>query len=126
MDWLKVLVLLLDEAAAIIIVFLLLRFFEIELPLAVIIVIALVGGALIFVVHRAVIPSFHRKQVTGREGMIGIEGTVIEALTPTGSVIVKGECWRAKSANGDIGVDEDVEVVSIDGLTLRVKRKSQG
>jgi membrane-bound serine protease (ClpP class) len=124
-DWLKLLVLLLDEAAAIIIVFLLLQFFEIDLPLGIIIVVALVGGGLIFIVHRAVIPSFHKRQVTGREGMIGLEGTVIDPLTPSGAVMLKGECWKARSSEGDIEVDEEVEVISIDRLTLRVRRKNQ-
>lgn len=124
-DWLKVLVLLLDEAAVIFIVILLLRFFEIKLPLIVTVIIALIAGALIFIVHKAVIPSFHRKQVSGREGMIGLQGRVVKSLTPIGVVTVAGEYWKAKSADENIEVDEDVEIIGIDGLTLRVQHKEQ-
>ena len=122
-DWLKVLVLLLDEVAALVIVILVLRFFEIKLPLPVIVIVALIAGTLIFIVHKAIIPSFHKKQVTGREGMLGLQGTVVESLTPIGTVTVQGECWRAKSAEGNIEVDEEVEVIGIDRLTLKVQRK---
>jgi len=122
-DWLKVLVLLLDEVAALFIVILALRFFEIKLPLIVIVIIALIAGTLIFIVHRAVIPTFHKKQVTGREGMIGLQGRVVKSLTPIGVVTVAGEYWKAKSADENIDIDEDVEITGIDGLTLRVQRK---
>jgi len=124
-DWLKVLVLLLDEVAALFIVILVLRFFEIKLPLIVTVIIALIAGTLIFIVHKAVIPSFHRKQVSGREGMIGLQGRVVESLTPIGVVTVAGEYWKAKSADENIEVDEDVEIIGIDGLTLRVQHKEQ-
>ena len=122
-DWLKVLVLLLDEIAALLLVIFLLRYFEIKLPLPVIIVLAVIAGTLIFLVHKALIPSFHRKQVTGREGMIGRQCRVLEALTPRGVVIVEGERWKAKSADENIEVDVDVEIIAIDRLTLRVQRK---
>ncbi len=124
-DWLKVLVLLLDEVVIIFLVILALRFFEIKLPLPVIVIIALIAGILIFIVHKAVIPTFHKKQVTGREGMIGLQGSVVESLTPIGVVTVAGEYWKAKSADENIEVDEDVEVIGIDGLTLRVQRKER-
>ena len=124
-DWLKVLVLLLDEVAALVLVILVLRFFEIKLPLPVIVIVALIVGTLIFIVHKAVIPSFHRKQVTGREGMIGLQGRVVESLTPIGVVIVEGEYWKAKSADENIEIDEEVEIIGIDRLTLRVQRKER-
>ena len=122
-DWLKVLVLLLDEAVVIAIVILVLRFLRVQIPLLTTIVIVLIVGALVLMVHIAVIPSFHRKQVTGREGMIGLQGTVIVPLTPVGAVMVNGERWKAKSVDGDnIEVGEDVKIVRVEGLTLRVVR----
>ena len=122
-DWLKVLVLLLDEVAALVLVILVLQFFEIKLPLVVTVIIALIVGTLIFIVHKAVIPSFHKKQVTGREGMLGLQCRVVESLTPIGVVTVEGEYWKAKSADENIEVDEEVEIIGIDRLTLRVQRK---
>ena len=122
-DWLKVLVLLLDDVAALLLVILVLRFLEIRIPLPIMIVIALLLGTVIFIVHRAVIPSFHWKPVSGSEGMIGAQGTVVKPLTPVGTITVEGEYWRAKSVDDNIEVDEDVEIVELDGLTLKVKRK---
>ena len=122
-DWLKVTVLLLDEAAAVAVVLLALRFFEVEIPLSVAIVGALALGALIFIIHRAVIPSFHRQHVTGREGMLGQTGQVTETLAPKGTVRVGDEIWQARTAGEDIKTGEEIEITGLSGLTLTVKRK---
>ena len=124
-DWLKVLVLLLDDAAALLVVILVIQFFKIRIPLPVAIVVGLLLGTFVFMLHRAIIPSFHRRIVTGSEGMIGGQGRVVEPLTPVGAVTISGERWKAKSVGEDIEVDEDVEIVGLDGLTLRVKHKEQ-
>lgn len=121
-DWLKVLLLLLDEVAAVVIVLLILHYLGIEIPLYVKIVIGLIAGVIVVMVHIAVIPSFHRKQVTGREGMIGRQGIVVEPLAPSGTILVEGERWKAKSVNSNIDIGEDVEVVATDRLTLKVRR----
>lgn len=122
-DWLKIILFLLDDAAALLLIILLLRFMRIQIPLPIVILIAILVGAFVFIVHKAVIPDFRRRPVTGQEGMIGLEGRVIKTLTPVGTVIVRGEYWRAKSVNGNIGVDESVEIVGVDGLTLNVRHK---
>ncbi len=124
-DWLKIIIFLLDDAAALLLIILLLRFMRIQIPLPIVILIAILVGAFVFIVHKAVIPDFRRRPVTGQEGMIGLEGRVIKTLTPIGTVIVGGEYWRAKSVNGNIGVDESVKIVGVDRLTLKVKRKHQ-
>ncbi len=124
-DWLKVGVLLLDEAAVIGLVFLVLWVLEIEIPLPVVIVAALLLGVVVFVIHKAVISSFHKKQVTGAEAMTGLEGEVIEPLTPVGVIRTKGEYWKAKSVGENIAVGEEVEILKVDGLKLMVKRKNR-
>jgi membrane-bound serine protease (ClpP class) len=124
-DWLKVLVLLLDEAAVVALLLLALWFFHVPIPLSVAIVLALLLGVLIFIIHRAVIPSFRARQVTGREGMIGLEGKVIEPLAPKGVVRIEGEYWRAKSVDGDIAAGENVEVVGLNKLILEVRHKGR-
>ena len=124
-DWGKVLLLLLDEAAVLVVVILLLQFLGMQIPLPITITILIMVGILVFVIHIAMIPSFHRKQVTGREGIIGAQGRVVETLTPLGAITVKGEYWWAKSVDDNkIDVDENVEIVGLEGLTLKVKRKS--
>jgi membrane-bound ClpP family serine protease len=122
-DWLKVLILILDEAAVVALVIIVLRFLGIRIPLPITIVVALLVGAFVFLIHIAVIPSFHLKQVTGREGMIGLHGKVVQPLTPTGVVRFKGEYWNAISVGDNVEVDENVEIVALEGLTLKVKRK---
>ena len=124
-DWSKVLVLLLDEAAVIVLVIVILQFFKVSIPLPATIIVALVLGGFIFVVHVAVVPSFHRKKVTGQEGMIGAQGRVVEPLMPVGTILVEGERWKAKSVDDSIETDEDVEIVGSEGLTLQVKRKDR-
>ena len=124
-DWLKVLILLLDEAAAVVLVLLVLWFFQIRIPLWMAIVFALLLGAFAFIIHKVVIPSFHTKQVTGSEGMIGLEGEVIESLTPHGVVRVEGEYWKAKSVDDEIPAGESVEILGLNKLVLEVKRREQ-
>lgn len=124
-DWLIVLVLLLDEAVALVLVLLVLSFFNIRIPLWVTVVIALLLGGFAFVVHKVIVPSFHKKPVTGSEGMIGLEGTVIESLTPFGVIRIEGEYWKAKSVDENIAVGGEVEILRLNKLTLEVKCKEQ-
>ncbi len=123
MDWGKVLILLLDEAVVIVVILLILHFLGIQIPLAIMIVGGIIVGIFVFIIHIAVISSFHRKQVTGREGIMGEQGRVVEPLTPVGTIIVKGEYWSAKSVEDSIEANENVEIVGLEGLTLRVRRK---
>jgi membrane-bound serine protease (ClpP class) len=85
---------------------------------------ALLVGTFIFIIHIAVIPSFHRKPVTGRESMIGVQCRVVKPCTPLGVVFVNGECWNAQSVDDNLDVDERVKIVGLEGLTLKVKRES--
>ncbi len=124
-NWLIVLVLLLDEVAAFVLVLLVLSFFNIRIPLWVTVVIALLLGGFAFMVHKVIIPSFHKKRVTGSEGMIGLGGTVIEPLTPFGVIRIEGEYWKAKSVDESIAVGEEVEILRLNRLTLEVKCKEQ-
>lgn len=124
-DWLVILVVLLDEVIVVALVFLALWLLGVDIPLPVIIVTALLLGAIILMTYKLVIPALHKKRITGSEGMVGLEGTVIEPLTPMGVVRVGGENWKAKSTGENIAVGEEVEILGVDGLTLRVSRKSK-
>ena len=122
-DWLKVLILLLDEVVIVAAVLGILWYFNIKLPLWVAITGALLLGLLAFMTHKMIVPSFHVRQVTGREGMIGREGEVVEALKPTGVVRVEGEYWTAKSVEGEILAGEIVEIQNVNRLVLEVRRR---
>lgn len=119
-DWLIVIVSLLDDAAIVAAVYLLLHFLKIPIPWWFNVIIALGVAGFAYVIHKSVIPALHRKKTTGAEGMVGLIGTVIEPLTPAGTVRVNGESWTAKSAHGNIDRGQQVEVTGIEGLTLKV------
>ncbi len=123
-DWLRVLLLLSDEAAVVGLALLVLWWLGIEISLPVTIVAALLFGALVFVMHWAVMSTLRRKRVTGAEAMIGLVGKVIEPLTPVGLIKVCDEYWKAKSVDGEIMAGEDVEILGLNGLTLKVRRRS--
>ena len=124
-DWLKVIVLLLDEVAVIALVVVVLWVLKVKVPLPVAITVALLLGVVIFIVHKAVIPTFHKKHVTGAEGLVGCEGEVVEPLTPVGVIRVEGEYWKARSVGENIATGVDVEILAINRLTLEVKCKNR-
>lgn len=64
---------------------------------------------------------------TGVEGLKGARGKARTELSPEGSVFVVGELWRAR-AEGDevITSGEEIEVLGMDGFTLRVRRRESG
>jgi membrane-bound ClpP family serine protease len=121
--WLIVLASLLDDAALLVLIFLALRFFHVKITWPIILVAGLAVVIFFVIMHRAVVPALRRRRMTGAEGMIGVTGKVTQALQPQGVIKIKDEYWQAKSIDGDIGIDEDVEVVEINGLILEVKRK---
>lgn len=124
--WLKVILFLLDDVVALLLIIVILRFLKIEIPLPIIVIGAILVGTLLFIIHRAIIPDFRRKPVSGTNGMIGLQGRVTKTLSPTGTVAVEGEHWKAKSVDGNvIGADESIEVVEVNGLTLLVRRKPE-
>ena len=95
----------------------------VPIPWPIIIVIAVLGLVKYLVLRIAVVPVL-RRQITDPKDMKG-QGRVVEPLAPVGLIKVGGEYWRAKSVEGDIEVDESVEVVGQEGLTLRVTRSQQ-
>jgi len=125
-DWLKVLVLSLDEAAVLVVIFLVLHYLNVQIPLSITIIVGLLIAVFVLIIHIKVIPSFHWKKATGREGMIGLQGRVVQPLTPVGTIYLKGENWKAEADSDYIEVDENVEIVGIEGLLLRVTRLRGG
>ena len=62
-----------------------------------------------------------RAQVlTGSQGLVGERGVARSALHPQGKVFVHGEIWSAV-ADGEAAPGDPVEVLAVDGLTLRVR-----
>ena len=123
--WLIVLVVLLDDIAVLAVVVLALWLFDVKMPLPVIIATGVILGIIVFLVHRAVVPSLRRRKVTGAAGMVGLTAKATEPLKPAGTIKINGEYWKARATESDINAGDDVEVVGIKGLNLEVrKRKS--
>lgn len=67
----------------------------------------------------------HRSQVTtGTEGLIHQRGVARTAIDTRGKVFVHGELWNANS-EAPVAAGAAVEVVSVDGMTLRVRPAGQ-
>jgi membrane-bound serine protease (ClpP class) len=63
----------------------------------------------------------HREPVpTGLAGLVGERGVARGPLHPSGRVFVHGELWAAVAEVG-VPADAPVEVVAVDGMTLRVR-----
>jgi membrane-bound serine protease (ClpP class) len=82
-------------------------------------VVVMAGGTTALV--RLVIQAQRRRPVTGAEGMAGRPGIAESEIDPEGWVLVEGERWRA-GADERVAAGEAVQVVSMDGLRLRVRK----
>ncbi len=75
--------------------------------------------------HGPLYYQYNSRWWSGTEGMLYQAGKVVQPLIPAGKVTVKGELWNAVSLSGEaIDAGEQVEVLSIEGLTLYVDRTS--
>jgi len=66
-----------------------------------------------------------RKPATGTEGMVGERGNAVTPIHEDGKVFMKGDYWNAYSSEM-IEEGEKVEVIGMKGLTLEVKRTTDG
>jgi membrane-bound serine protease (ClpP class) len=74
----------------------------------------------VFVVGK-VVKAHKNKPVTGGEGIVGEEGTVVTDLTPDGKVFVRGEYWDAEGIER-IAKGERVVVTEVKGMRLKVRK----
>ncbi|MCK9231548.1 MAG: nodulation protein NfeD [Syntrophales bacterium] len=76
---------------------------------------------LFFVAVISLVVKAHRgRRFTGMEGMLGLEGKAVNAVGPdAGTVLVKGEYWRARS-DEPIAPGLKIRVIRVDGLRLLV------
>jgi membrane-bound serine protease (ClpP class) len=78
-------------------------------------------AAFVVVLVRLVVQAQRRRPQTGAEGLVGKSGEAETDLDPQGWVVVQGERWRARS-EARIGRGDGIEVVSMEGLLLRVRK----
>lgn len=68
-------------------------------PITILAIIALLAAVVAIVVAAL---SRHKKAGTGDVKLIGEIATVETRLAPEGTVIVRGELWRARSSDGNV------------------------
>jgi membrane-bound serine protease (ClpP class) len=83
-------------------------------------------GTFMLIVGWLVVRAQTRPVVTGAEGMVGEIGEVRRGVDAKGrvKVFVHGEYWDAV-AEQPVDVGAPVEVVAVDGLQIRVRRRGQ-
>lgn len=122
-DWLKVFIFLLDEIVIAGVLVFVLWLIGVRFSPVTIVIIAMVTIGAGVIMHKAIIPTFHKKQITGAEGLIGMEGEVVESLSPKGTVRIECELWKAQSIEGEIPAGGEVEVIEVNGLKLKVRAR---
>jgi membrane-bound serine protease (ClpP class) len=90
-----------------------------QVPLALILGFAVASLAFFLVIIGFVYRARRRPVVSGREGLIGTTGEVIEDLETEGWARVRGESWRVKSAR-PLKAGSRVRVTGMAGLVLDV------
>ncbi len=98
------------------------QFQRVSLPL--VILVALIIGISFAIIVGFALRAQKRPVITGQEGMRGQTGFARTNIDPTGQVQAGSELWTAELAEGagKIRKGEKVEVVKVEGLTLKVKK----
>jgi len=94
---------------------------ELQISLWTLVPIVLVFAAFTLALVRLVVSAQLRQPTTGMEGLVGRTGEAVTDLDPEGWIIVQGERWRAR-AEEPVAQGEAIQVVSGDGLRLRVRK----
>ena len=121
----KACILVLDEVLVAALVLIVLWQAGVRLSPWVIATTVVVLGGWTLVLHKLIKSIVRRRQVGGREGMIGLVGKVVKPLAPNGVIRIHGELWNASCRDGRVAVDEDVVVTAVEGLKLVVKPRSE-
>jgi len=96
-----------------------------RISLIVILPFVLVSAGFFLFALTMVIKAQRRRPMTGKEGLIGQRGKALTDLAPEGKVEVLGEIWEAYS-DEMIRASEAIEVIGVEGLKIKVKRKEGG
>ncbi len=100
------------------------EFQRVSVPLVV--AVAAVTAVLFFLVVRLAVRAQRRRVSVGVEALVGRVGEARTPLSPQGMVQVAGELWSAQIEPGEpaVSLGEMIEVVAVDGLHVRVRRKA--
>ncbi|MFZ0211214.1 MAG: nodulation protein NfeD [Candidatus Acidiferrales bacterium] len=84
--------------------------------------VALLWVVMLCLVVRLVLKARRAPPITGVQRVVGSIGRAKTELAPRGVVLVNGEDWDARADAPPIGRGEKIEVMEIQGLTLRVRK----
>jgi len=94
-----------------------------RLSLAVVMPSVLLTALFFTITFRLAYKAYKQRPVTGSEGLIGLEGKVVEDITKEGGMVsLHGERWLAYS-DKDIKKGESIIVTRVTGLKLKVRIK---
>ena len=63
------------------------------------------------------------KPASGAKGLVGTIGVVKNTLAPSGLILADGTRWQATIEAGTAEIGEEVEIIAVNGLKLKVRRK---
>jgi len=100
-------------------------FFQVSVPLVVGTGVFIAG--LFLVVVTLAVRAQRRKVTVGSEALIGLIGVARTELSPAGTVLVGGELWSAQLEDRSkaLAKGDEVEVISVEGLRLRVRPRGE-
>jgi membrane-bound serine protease (ClpP class) len=84
--------------------------------------VAAAAGAYSLFVVMSIVRARRLAPATGVQTLVGQHARTRSSLNPDGMVLVEGELWRATSEGGPISEGEEVVIVAVDGLKLRVRK----
>ena len=70
----------------------------------------------------AIIRGQRRPKATGTEGMLGRRAIARTPLAPRGTVLAEGELWSAVAEGEHVAPGEEVTIIRVDRMQLRVRR----
>jgi len=111
---------LLKGTVVLLIILWLLPLWEVNIPIWGIVLIVAAFLTYEIVTFRLGRRALERKPVIWSEAIVGRCGKATTPLAPDGYVQVNGELWHAFSSDTNINEDDDIVVVELDRLTLRV------
>jgi membrane-bound serine protease (ClpP class) len=91
-------------------------------PVLVVTLSVAIAGSFLFVL-RTLFEARKVPVVTGVEALVGLTGVAETDFAPNGIVRVGGESWSGVTEAGPVRKGEEVEVVGVEGITLRVLRR---
>jgi membrane-bound serine protease (ClpP class) len=71
----------------------------------------------------AIIRGQRRPKATGTEGMLGGRAIARTPLSPKGMVLAEGELWSAVAEGEHVAVGDEVTILSVDRMQLRVRKR---